>query len=348
MPKPKEAERWLFSRLPEWSEAPPRGAPRPVSLSDGAVTDRLSQLTRAGAEQREGQQRYALAAAQAFAPRMAADTPRLVLAEAGTGIGKTLGYLAPASLWSAEADGAVWISTFTKALQRQLGHEGARLFPDPAERRRRIVTRKGRENYLCLLNFEDIAQSQSIMTHDLNATALGLMARWVSVTSDGDLAGRDFPGWLPGLIGWNRIMSFADRRGECIYAACPHFDKCFVEKSIRKAKRADIVIANHALVMHQTAVIGPEDVLPSRYVFDEGHHLFEAADGAFSCHLDGTETADLRRWLLGSESGQKSRARGLQKRAEELIAGDDDIAAGAVSFRYRDGTQKNGDRKSVV
>ena len=69
-----------------------------------------------------------------FAPRRAEDRPNLLLAEAGTGIGKTLGYLAPASLWAAQADGAVWVSTYTKALQRQLDREGLRLFPDAAER----------------------------------------------------------------------------------------------------------------------------------------------------------------------------------------------------------------------
>ena len=78
-----------------------------------------------------------------------------MLAEAGTGTGKTLGYIAPASLWAEHNHGAVWISTFTRHLQRQIDAELARLFPDPAERRRRVVVRKGRENYLCLLNLED-------------------------------------------------------------------------------------------------------------------------------------------------------------------------------------------------
>lgn len=318
----------IWDRLPEWAVHAPEPAAGHEGVSADEAAARLSQLLgRQNREDRPQQHDYARNLTHAFAPRNHPDAPNVVVAEAGTGIGKTLGYLAPATVWAEKNGGPVWVSTFTRNLQRQVEAELDRLYTDPVERARKVVTRKGRENYLCLLNFEDIAQSQSIMTHDLNATALGLMARWVSVTADGDLAGRDFPGWLPGLIGWNRIMSFADRRGECIYAACPHFDKCFVEKSIRKAKRADIVIANHALVMHQTAVIGPEDVLPSRYVFDEGHHLFEAADGAFSCHLDGTETADLRRWLLGAETGQKSRARGLQKRAEELVNGDAEAKA---------------------
>src|SRR5690606_31202513 len=62
--------------------------------------------------------------------------------------------------------------------------------------------------------------------------------------------------------------------------------------------------------------------IPQRYVFDEGHHLFDAADGAFASHLSGRETADLRHWLLGNEAGRRGRARGLKRRLEDLIAGD--------------------------
>ena len=75
----------------------------------------------------------------------------MMLAEAGTGVGKTLGYLAPASLW-AEANGpAVWVSTYTRALQRQIERESHAVYPDPAVRAQKAVVRKGRENYLCLL-----------------------------------------------------------------------------------------------------------------------------------------------------------------------------------------------------
>ena len=318
----------IWDRLPEWAVHAPEPPAGHHGVTEDEAVERLQKLlARESREDRPQQQAYTAGLAAAFAPRHDLETPNVVLAEAGTGVGKTLGYLAPATVWAEKNGGAVWISTFTRNLQRQVETELEKLYDDPVMRARKVVTRKGRENYLCLLNLEDVTQSPSIQSHELNATALGLMARWAGVTDDGDLAGKDFPGWLPGLIGWNRVMSFADRRGECIYSACPHFDKCFVEKSIRKAKRADIVIANHALVMHQTAVIGPEDTLPSRYVFDEGHHLFEAADSAFCAHLSGTETADLRRWLLGSETGKRSRARGIQRRVEDLITGDDEAKA---------------------
>ena len=83
------------------------------------------------------------------------DQPQAVLAEAGTGVGKTLGYIAPASLWAEKNRGSVWISTYTRNLQTQIAGELDRLYPDPECKARRVVVRKGRENFLCLLNYED-------------------------------------------------------------------------------------------------------------------------------------------------------------------------------------------------
>jgi len=157
--KPQRAERWLFSRLPEWEESPDHPQPRQVFLDKDAVLHRLEDLTGSGAEQRPGQRAYAADAAYAFEPRQKSGNPRLLLAQAGTGIGKTLGYLAPASLWSNEAGGTVWVSTYTKALQRQLRQESCRAWPERrSDGSRPVVVRKGRENYLCLLNLEDALQ----------------------------------------------------------------------------------------------------------------------------------------------------------------------------------------------
>src|SRR5204863_473511 len=82
----------------------------------------------------------------------------------------------------------------------------------------------------------------------------------------------DYAGWLPDLLGRGRTLGLADRRGECIHSACPHYHKCFIEKSVRRARRARLVVANHALVMVQAAWGGLDDSnVPTRYVFDEGH-----------------------------------------------------------------------------
>lgn len=312
----------IWDKLPEWSIHAPEAAPGHHGVDAAEITGRLHSLLQGHhAEDRPEQHQYAESLAKAFLPRDEADAPHVVIAEAGTGVGKTLGYLAPATVWAEKNGGAVWVSTFTRNLQRQVESELDRLYDDPVTKSRKVVTRKGRENYLCLLNLEDATQAQGVQSNALNATALGLMLRWAAVTEDGDLAGKDFPGWLTGLLGRAKVHSFADRRGECIYSACPHFHKCFIEKSVRKSKRADIVIANHALVMHQIAMEGD---LPGRYVFDEGHHLFEAADSAFDFQLNGAWTADLRRWILGIEGGTRTRARGIKRRLEDIIADNED------------------------
>jgi ATP-dependent DNA helicase DinG len=311
----------VWKRLPEWEDTAPLPPPSAHPVAEHEARARLAAMVGLHAEQRPGQADYAGAAAAAFAPREARGDPHLVLAEAGTGTGKTLGYLAPASVWAEKNQGSVWISTFTRHLQRQIDGELARLYPDPAERHRRVVVRKGRENYLCLLNLEDALGPATSGLARASLVPLGLVARWALVTADGDIQGGDLPGWLAELFGTAAILGLADRRGECIHAACPHWRRCFVEHTIRRARAAPLVVANHALVMAQAAWGGLDDsTVPTRYVFDEGHHVFEAADGAFSAALTGLETADLRRWLLGAEGG-RSRARGLKRRIEELVAG---------------------------
>ncbi len=324
--KPETAERWLFSKLPEWTEGAPRPAPRSITIDPVDTQARLTALTGSAAEQRPGQRAFADAAAQAFAPRMARDAPNLVLAEAGTGIGKTLGYLAPASLWAEQAGGAVWVSTFTKTLQRQLSHESARLFPDAAVRKAKVVTRKGRENYACLLNLEDALQGGF---QGRAAVLAQLVARWAAYTVDGDMIGGDLPGWLPTLFRRNGPTALTDRRGECVYAGCPHYRKCFIERAARASADADIVIANHALVMVNAARGRETATRPTRYVFDEGHHLFDAADSMFATALTGQETIELRRWVIGPETTGRGRRRGLAARLSD-VASYDEAGARAI------------------
>ncbi len=305
----------LWKRLPKWEEAAPRPPPSSFPVSKPEARSRLAAILGPDAEQRPAQADYASAVTAAFEPRTVEGTPHLVLAEAGTGTGKTLGYLAPASLWAKQNNGAVWVSTFTRHLQKQIEQEAGRLGAET-----KIVVRKGRENYLCLLNYEDMLGVERLTVPS------GLIARWAMASADCDLFGGDLPGWFAELFGANFLSSIADRRGECIHAACPHYSVCTIEHVVRKAREADLVIANHALVMAQAVWGGlDDDHVPTRYVFDEGHHIFDAADSAFSIELSGAAMADLRRWLLGAE-GARSRARGLAKRMEDLAATDDKVA----------------------
>ena len=317
---------WLA--LKEWEDQapPPPAGDEPIDASDSV--DRLAALTGEGAEDRPGQRRYASAASYCFTPRQFDGGPNIQLLEAGTGTGKTLGYLAPASLWAEANKGPVWLATFTKALQRQLDSELDKLYPDPREKKAKAVIRKGRENYLCLLNLEETARAvmaRLTTGYSDEAALIGLVLRWARYSRDGDMIGGDFPSWLGGHFGAGRVAGLTDRRGECIFSACPHYGKCFVEKATRSARHADLVVANHALFIAQAVNRAGDPDLPKRLVLDEGHHLFDSADSAFAVALSGLEGAELRRWLRGKESGGSTRARGLKKRLEDLIGDHADL-----------------------
>lgn len=334
--KPERAERWLFSRLPEWEEANERPAPRSVDLMDEAVQAQLARLTGEGAESREGQRAYAQDVARIFAPRPKEANPHLALAQAGTGIGKTLGYLAPASLWAEQSGGTVWVSTFTKNLQRQLRAESRRAWPARrADGTPPVVVRKGRENYLCLLNLEDALQGGFAGRAAILAQ---LVARWGAYTRDGDMVGGDLPGWLGTLFRKRGIAALTDQRGECIYAGCPHYRKCFIERAARDSAQADLVIANHALVMVNAARARDPAQRPTRLIFDEGHHVFDAADSTFAATLSGQEAIELRRWIIGPEREARGRRRGLAARLAD-VASYDEAGAEAIAAACRAGQQ---------
>ncbi|MBI3675099.1 MAG: ATP-dependent DNA helicase [Proteobacteria bacterium] len=319
--------------LPHWEDEAPPAKPGSLPVESGETSARLAELLGSAGETRTEQGEYAQAASYAFAPREQAGAPKIALIEAGTGIGKTLGYLAPASLWAEKNGPGLWLSTYTRNLQRQIVQEIARLYPDPAEREEKAVVRKGRENYLCLLNFEDAAK-RTALAPGQRTVALGLIARWIGVTSDGDVSGAGFPAFLASSLPLSEVT---DRRGECIYAACPHYRACFIERAIRRARHAPIVVANHALVIAQasqdwlsndeTSDTPPERRV--RYVFDEGHHLFDAADSGFAAWISGSEMVELRRWIRGPEGRARSRMRGLQERLKDLVS-DDEAAREAL------------------
>ena len=332
-----------WDRVEEWEEDGGRAPGRQDPVSPEEAQRYLRDILGPQSERRPTQSAYAGAATFAFQPRQSREINNILIAEAGTGLGKTLGYLAPAYLWARKNNAPVWVSTYTKNLQRQLDQESARLIENPEERQGRIVIRKGRENYVCLLNMQEVF-GRLTAANPRTALLAALISRWARFTRDGDMVGGDFPSWILSLFndisldGESRGLSaqslgLTDRRGECIYSACPHYRRCFIERSVRAGRNASIVIANHALVLHQAAVdhaLGvarteEEEAAPGgirRIVFDEGHHLFDAADSAFSGHLTALETAELRRWIRGPEA-ERRRGRGLADRIGDLLGEDE-------------------------
>ena len=368
----------VWKKLPEIQWGPPPPPPSQLSVSEAETRLHLARILGQNSEIRPSQADFSAAITWAFHPRAEENAPNVVLAEAGTGVGKTLAYLAPAQIWAKRNHGGVVISTFTRNLQSQIMRELERLYPSHADMLQRCVVRKGRENYICLLNYQEavdrlpfaILNEASLFVgaptqpqHE--AIGLGLMARWLAATEDGDLTGgRDFAGYLPELVGRSSTSDLADKRGECIHAGCVHYRKCLVERSIHRAEQAEIIVANHALVLSQLAAQFPlnatesdetsnnssprptdaitessaeksekgeksdeKKLLGVPHIFDEGHHIFDAADSAFSLSLTLDDAAQMRRWLIGG-AGQSQqhnrmtnslRSQGLLTRLDQAL-----------------------------
>lgn len=320
----------VWRRLPQWEETAPSPLPSHYPVEASEARNKLSQILGKNAENRAGQADFSEVVSMSFQATSSKGNPSLILAEAGTGTGKTLGYLAPSLVWAKKNNRPVCISTYTRHLQQQIAQELARFMVDAQERHRNVVIRKGRENYLCLLNMEEMVNLASTsLEGKARMIALAFISRWAGATRDGDVLGGDLPSWFTDIFPAASLHMLTDRRGECIHGACPHYQTCFIEHSVRKARQAQIVIANHALVMNQAAwrsipslypsLENEDQLLPDHYIFDEGHHLPEAADSAFSYEFSGIETAELRRWILGAE-GKRSRAKGLERRLENLFS----------------------------
>ena len=192
-----------WTRIPEWEDQAPLGEPGSKPVEPEAARARLAELlARVGLDEaRPAQVEFAAETTYAFQPRDREGEPNLMLAEAGTGVGKTLAYLAPASLLRAEANGpSVWVSTFTRALQRQIERESHALYPDPEVCACKAVVRKGaRELPVPVEPAGSGGRGHAGRGGDLIGTALA--ARWARATRDGDMTGGDFPAWPPGLFG---------------------------------------------------------------------------------------------------------------------------------------------------
>ncbi len=212
-----------------------------------------------------------------------------LLAEAGTGIGKTLAYLIPAILSGSK----VIISTGTKNLQEQIARKDLPIlesvFPDTFT----SAIMKGRQNYLCKRRFKSFSQG-FLFKDDPMGRLFDSIVKWAEKTETGDRSEiEDLP---DDYAGWQEINSRSDL---CIGSACSTFDSCFIRKMRSDAAVADIVIVNHHLFFADLAVRQSEfgEVIP-RYdsvVFDEAHLVEEVATSYFGLAISNHRILDALR-----------------------------------------------------
>ncbi len=223
-----------------------------------------------GYEPRPGQLSMALQVARALSD----DTP--FVCEAGTGTGKSLGYLVPAALWALANDSTVVVSTHTKALQDQLcSSDLPKLLEAGLEVRSAVL--KGRNNYVCKRRLA-IADDEDTDADDTARVELDAVLEWEQITHDGTRA--DLPITVPHTL-WERIESDSDLT---LRVRCPHYATCHYYQARRAAAGAHIVVVNHALLLADLAIreLGGKGVLPKyhRVIIDEAHHLEDAATSA--------------------------------------------------------------------
>ncbi|HMK73751.1 MAG TPA: ATP-dependent DNA helicase [Myxococcaceae bacterium] len=237
-----------------------------------------------GWEQRPEQLALAREVERAFAER------RALVAEAGTGTGKTLAYLVPAALSGRK----VVISTATKNLQDQLFHKDLPLVQRGLGLELRATLVKGRSNYLCLHRLGRVEREPELLGPGTDDAWADLRA-WAEVTRSGDRAELALP---EDFAGWPRLTT---TRETCLGTRCPEYEACFVTRLRAEAEASDIVVVNHALFFADLALRTTrgkgEGVLPKyeAVIFDEAHALEDAATEFFGVGVSSHRFEELAR-----------------------------------------------------
>jgi ATP-dependent DNA helicase DinG len=222
----------------------------------------------------------------AFAVTDALNQHRIALIEAGTGTGKSMAYLVPAILWTLASRERLVVSTNTINLQEQLIRKDLPFLQRATGLEFKVELIKGRGNYLCRRRLLSATAEPGLFDSE-QASELGLLRAWAETTSDGS---REDLSFIPHKSIWDEVCCEVE---QCNRSQCAHFGSCFFHQTRRRAARADILVANHALLLADLTLRSQTDnysalaVLPpfSRLVIDEAHHLEDVATRYFSTQV---------------------------------------------------------------
>jgi len=257
-----------------------------------------------GFRPRDSQQAMAARIEQAIAAR------ETLIAESGTGTGKTLAYLVPALL----SGRRVLISTGTRHLQDQLYHNDLPLVRTALEIPATVALLKGRSNYLCRQRFDDTCSGSGGRRQ---RGEMAIIRDWAGVTHSGDIS--EVSGVPEQSLVWLDVTSTPDN---CLGSKCHYYDDCYVNLARRDALEADVVVVNHHLFLADLVLReeGFGQLLPGVEVviFDEAHQLPETASLFFSTVVSQRQLIDLARDTRAAEAVEKSGVGGLELRAERV------------------------------
>jgi ATP-dependent DNA helicase DinG len=207
-------------------------------------------------------------------------TNQHLVIEAGTGVGKSLGYLIPGVRFAKEKDRPLVVSTHTVQLQQQLLERDVPLLKKIMPFDFTATLLKGRNHYLCLRKFEHTLQDHHEDNYDTNFTKAQLII-WLTETEQGDV--EELSMASGGKLFWNTVKSDAN---SCLNHRCPWFSRCYYHKQRRAAHESDLVITNHALLF--TDLKSDSQLLPTykEAVLDEAHHIEEVVSDHFGKETD--------------------------------------------------------------
>jgi len=235
---------------------------------------------------RRSQTEMAKAIAQAIADQ------KTLIAEAGTGTGKTFAYLVPALLWG----GKTIVSTGTKNLQDQLFLRDIPTVRAALRAPVSVALLKGRSNYVCHYHLERTLQNGRMTSRD-DVGNLREISRFIKMTSSGDKA--ELSKVPENALIWNLVTSTRDT---CMGQECQYYQDCFVMKARREAQQADVVVVNHHLFFADVALkdTGVAELLPSAntIIFDEAHQLPDTATLFFGQTVSTSQILELCRDVL--------------------------------------------------
>lgn len=206
--------------------------------------------------------------------------------EAGTGTGKTMGYLVPVIMSGKKTV----VSTGTKNLQDQIFFQDIPLIADALGIKLNTLLMKGRKNYICLHRYNQHFMQPSFIAASGNK-ARNRIEKWLKKTKSGDRAELD---WLADDDPlWDSISSTSD---QCLGMDCPQMKDCFLNELRKKAARADIIIVNHHLFFADLMVkrVGFGEIIPrfQAVVFDEAHRVEEIAVNYFGQSVSSGQLQD--------------------------------------------------------
>ncbi len=198
------------------------------------------------------------------------NTSSILIAEAGTGTGKSLAYLLPSSQWAITNNCRVLVCTRTKNLQDQLLIKDLPLVKKILGEKLSYTVLKGRNNYICINRWEKLLKGEIGNISPRERFAILPLIPWVEKTRTGDIEEQNQfnPKWFSRI--WNLISAESH---ECQGRRCACFQNCFFQKARQKALSSNIVIINHALFFSEICAESSFLGRIGTIVFDEAHHL---------------------------------------------------------------------------